>query len=178
MTNRPTGDAEGVRPRRRRRPRRWNKRRRQRFLDHLAESCNVSAAARAADMDRSSAYDLKDRDPAFARRWGAALEQAHGALEWRLLEVSNEGSVRTEMSLDVKTREPTQIKLVHSYPLTVALRLFLSHRAEVAAFRGAEAASEEDMAVAARVRAHMDEVRGRLIAQGVVPDDEGETGAR
>jgi hypothetical protein len=163
MNNRLAGDVEGARPSRRRRPRRWNKRRRTLFLQALGESCNVSAAARAAGMDRSSAYDLKDRDAAFAQGWRSALEQAHGALEWRLLEASLEGSVRTQMTLDPATRTPTQIKLMHSYPLTVALRLFLSHRSEVVAFRDAEAANDNDAAVSERVIARMDEIRAKLL---------------
>lgn len=169
MSHRPADGAEGTRLRRRRRPRRWSKRRRTLFLDHLAESCNVSAAARKAGMDRSSAYDLKDRDPAFARGWGAALERAHGEIELWLMETALKGSVRTEMSVDPKTQEATSIKLVHSYPVTVAMRLYLSHRAEVAAFRVTDDADEEED-VGARVRAHMDLVRGRLIALGVVND--------
>ena len=139
MTDRQSGDVDGACPRRRRRrPRRWTKKRRTRFLEHLAESCNVSAAARVAGMDRSSAYDLKDKDPSFARGWRGALLQAHEALEWQLLESAREGTLRTELQLDPRTREPTQIKLVHSYPLTTMLRLFVSHRDEVAAHRLAQ----------------------------------------
>ena len=164
MTHRPTGEAEGVCLGPRRRLRRWNKARRAAFLDALADTCNVSAAARKAGMDRSSAYHLKDRDLAFAKGWGIALERAHTALEWRLLELSNDGSVRTELVIDPESEKPKQIKLIHSYPLTTAVRLFLSHRAEVASVRLAQAGLETDEEIRARVFKRMDEIRARLLA--------------
>lgn len=164
MTHRPTGEAEGVRLGPRRRLRRWNKKRRAVFLDALADTCNVSAAAREAGMDRSSAYHLKDRDPAFAKGWGTALERAHIALEWHLLELSHEGSVRTELVIDPETEKPKQIKLIHSYPLTTAVRLFLSHQAEVAGMRLAQAGRETDEEIRDRVFRRLDEIRARLLA--------------
>jgi len=169
MSNRPRGGAAGVQPprRRRRTARVWTKRRRTRFLETLAESCNVSAAARAADMDRSSAYDLKDRDPEFQRGWGKALERAHSELGWRLLEICKDGAFRTEMSFDPKTKEPRQIKVTRTDAVTVMVRLFDSHQAEVCAYRVTEGLSQDEEDVGARVRAHMDLLRKRLIDQAV-----------
>lgn len=163
-THRPTGEAASARSRPRRRLRRWTPKRRALFLDTLAESCNVSAAARAAGMERSSAYYLKDHDPAFAKGWSAALDRAHGALEWRLLQFAQDGAVRTEMTVDGETGATKQVKLIHSYPLTTAVRLFLAHRAEVAAIRGAQAIPETDAEVSLRVLGRMDEIRARLLA--------------
>ncbi len=168
MTDRLKGDAEGTRLRRRRRARRWTTRRRTRFLEALAESCNISAAAREAGMDRSSAYDLKDRDPAFARGWKTALERAHADLEWHLLEVSRKGVIRTELVIDPATQEKKHLKLIHSYPLTVAFRLFLSHQVEVERFRAAGGTVQKSGDAEARVLARIAEVRARLL---------GETGA-
>jgi hypothetical protein len=164
MSNRPRGGPDGVQPpRRRRRVRRaWTKRRRTAFLETLAESCNVSAAARAAGMDRSSAYDLKDRDPEFQRGWGKALERAHSALEWDLLKDAKEGSVRTEMTIDPKTGEPTKIKLTRTPAHTVAIRLYLSHKAEVTAFRVAEAAIEDSRGAAESEWAWLEKIDARL----------------
>ena len=182
MSNRPRGGAAGVQPprRRRRSSRAWTKRRRTRFLDALAESCNVSAAARAAGMDRSSAYDLKDRDPEFQRGWGKALEQAHGALEWDLLRDAKEGSVRTEMTIDPETGKPIKIKVTHNPDHRLGIRLYLSHKAEVAAFRVAAAVDQDRQAVAARVQARMEAVRALLLkaanAPGGSDDDNERTG--
>lgn len=172
MSNRPRGGPDGVQPpRRRRRARRaWTKRRRTAFLKTLAESCNVSAAARAAGMDRSSAYDLKDRDPEFQRGWGKALEQAHSELGWRLLQICKDGAFRTELSFDLKTREPKHLKVTRTDAVTVMVRLYDSHQAEVSAFRVAEGRSGDEEDVGARVRAHMDLLRKRLIDQAVVAE--------
>ncbi|NQW08293.1 MAG: terminase [Alphaproteobacteria bacterium] len=60
---------------------RWTSRRRAAFLTALAETGNVSAAARAAKASRSRAYQLKAADPDFAAEWVDALETAIDALD-------------------------------------------------------------------------------------------------
>ncbi len=60
---------------------RWTTQRRRTFLVTLAESGNVSAAVRAAEVSRSRAYVLKATDPAFAAAWDDALEAAVDHLE-------------------------------------------------------------------------------------------------
>ena len=60
---------------------RWTSRRRGTFLTSLAETGNVSAAARAAKVSRSYAYRLKTADPEFAADWAEALETAIDALD-------------------------------------------------------------------------------------------------
>ncbi|MBO9580728.1 MAG: hypothetical protein J7498_07530 [Sphingobium sp.] len=164
MSHRPRAGAPGVQPPRRQRrcPRKWTKRRRSRFLEALAESCNVSEAARAAGMDRSSAYDLKDRDPEFLRGWRRALEQAHGELEWDLLKDAKEGDIRTEVTFDPKTGEATKVKVTQGRAHAVALCLYRTHQSEVTAFRIAEAPSQDRSDVAARVQARMAEIRALL----------------
>jgi hypothetical protein len=53
----------------------WTKARQQRFLEHLALHGNVSAAARAAEMTKQSAYWLRRQPHSadFAAAWDAAL---------------------------------------------------------------------------------------------------------
>lgn len=67
----------------------WTKARRARFLDELAATCNVTAAARAAGKDARNAYRLKQRDGEFARLWAEAFaagrERLHEALIARAL---------------------------------------------------------------------------------------------
>lgn len=166
MSHRPRAGAAGVQPprRQRRKPRAWTKRRRMRFLEALAESCNVTKAALAAGVDRSSAYDLKDRDPEFMRGWRQALERAHGELEWDMLKRAKDGDVRTELTLDPETRKPIKIKVTHERRPAIAMRLLLSHKEEVSAFRIAEgmADQDDDTDADARIRAQMDIVRRRL----------------
>ena len=50
--------------------------RRGRFLRVFARAANVAAAARAAGIDRRTAYRWRDGDPNFARRWKAAEVRA------------------------------------------------------------------------------------------------------
>jgi len=60
----------------------WTPVRRAVFLDTLAQSLNVAAAARAVGMSASSAYRLRDRaDGAeFAEAWDIALQWAYDEL--------------------------------------------------------------------------------------------------
>lgn len=64
--------------------------RRQKFIDHLAETCNVSAAARHAGILVQQAYRLRRRDPGFAQAWREALEIGYERLEAALLRYSLE----------------------------------------------------------------------------------------
>ena len=59
----------------------WTSARRAKFLKKLAETGNVSAAARAAKASRSRAYQLKAEDAGFAEEWSDALEMATDALD-------------------------------------------------------------------------------------------------
>lgn len=56
------------------------------FLAILRETCNVSEAARAANIGRQSAYDWRGDDEAFAAAWDEAEQEAADKLEreaWR-----------------------------------------------------------------------------------------------
>ncbi|RIV79561.1 terminase [Pelagerythrobacter aerophilus] len=59
---------------------------RETFLATLAETCNVSEAARTAGIGRSTAYEWRDEDEAFAAAWDEAEQEAADKLEreaWR-----------------------------------------------------------------------------------------------
>lgn len=58
-----------------------SRRRKERFLAHLAISGNVSEAGRVADVQRSTLYHWKETDAVFASQWEGALEEAADALE-------------------------------------------------------------------------------------------------
>lgn len=51
------------------------------FLAALAETSNVSEAARIVGIHRTTAYLAKSNDPSFATEWEEAIEQATDALE-------------------------------------------------------------------------------------------------
>jgi hypothetical protein len=64
---------------------------RQRFLDHLAEHCNVEAACQAAGLAVTAAYKTRRRDAAFAEEWRAALLTGYDRLEEQLLRHAGAG---------------------------------------------------------------------------------------
>lgn len=156
---------------------RWNERRRQIFLAELADTGSVRSAAAKAKMSYASAYLLKHRDPAFERSWREALEIGFSELELSLLRQAIEGTERIETMTTFEDGQEGRIKYekrVRSHPLTVAMRLYNSHREEVMAFRAERALEQDEAEVEARVKAQMDEVRGRLIAQGIIGDEAGD----
>ncbi len=58
----------------------------EKFLEVVRTTCNVSEAARAIGMARQSLYDARTRDNEFARLWHQAIEEAADCLEreaWR-----------------------------------------------------------------------------------------------
>lgn len=57
------------------------RRRKERFLEHLAKSGNVSDSGRVAGVQRSTLYHWKETDAAFASQWEDALEDAADVLE-------------------------------------------------------------------------------------------------
>jgi hypothetical protein len=54
----------------------WTRRDERMFLKHLRATSNVSASARAIGKSPSTAFDLRDREPAFALKWNEALSEA------------------------------------------------------------------------------------------------------
>ncbi len=64
---------------------RLNSSTRRRFLDHLAETANVSASAKVAGISSSSAYAERRRLPGFRELWASALAEGYARLETDLL---------------------------------------------------------------------------------------------
>ena len=68
----------------------WHRDLRLKFLEALAQTGNVQASAYFVQRTRQSAYDLRRRDPDFARAWLAALvlarEEAQDKLQERAIE--------------------------------------------------------------------------------------------
>lgn len=72
--------------------RKWTPQRRKVFLDHLRASGNVTAAAEAARISRSSAYARRASDAAFRRAWDDAVEGALDDLEAELHRRAKDGT--------------------------------------------------------------------------------------
>jgi molybdenum-dependent DNA-binding transcriptional regulator ModE len=92
--------------------RRWSRRAEDRFFAVLRESGNIAASARAAGVSREAVWKRRRTWPAFARRFGEAMEEAEIALEFRVLclgsnwtEAAEEGGAAAEEACDAAARE-------------------------------------------------------------------------
>jgi len=72
------------------------------FLEKLAEHGNITAAAKAAVVDRKTIYKHRANDPKFAEAWDDAIDTAIDRLEMELLKRAAVGEkrVRTETVTD------------------------------------------------------------------------------
>ena len=68
----------------------WTRAKEKAFLDALASTCVVKAAARIAGVTASGAYQRRLRWPGFAAEWQVALKNGVHALELRLLHDASE----------------------------------------------------------------------------------------
>ncbi len=64
----------------------WSPRVEERFLGALTACCNVKAACAEVGLTAASAYGHRQRWPAFARRWDAALALGYDRIECALIE--------------------------------------------------------------------------------------------
>lgn len=136
-----------------------NKQWRATFLDHLAESSNVSASAAVAGINPSRAYKIRREDPEFARQWLAALSEGYLHLEMEVVRRLREG--------DAKTANDGKFDFAN------AIRLLAAHRDNVA--RGASQVRDVS---AAEVRASIDrkieDIRRRIARERAAAEGKGE----
>jgi hypothetical protein len=69
----------------------WTLERRERFLDGLAAGCDVRRACAGVGLSHTAAYNLRRRDPAFAREWRAAQRTARLCAEDAFMAMLPEG---------------------------------------------------------------------------------------
>ncbi|MDY7097494.1 MAG: hypothetical protein SXU28_05095 [Pseudomonadota bacterium] len=110
---------------------------RTRFLDHLAESSNVTKSAEQAGINASRAYRTRRDEPEFARQWLAALWEGYSHLEMEVLRRLREG--------DIVAGEKDK------YDFANAIRLLAAHRENAA-----RAQAEQRNVSAAEIRASID----------------------
>lgn len=116
----------------------WNATRRARFLKKLAETGNVSAAARAAGASRSRIYQLKAKSPSFAADWADALETATDALD-------AEARRRAMDGVETPRFHQGQIAgTVKKYSDSLLMFLLRAHRPDLYRERAAAANSRQD----------------------------------
>lgn len=125
-----------------------------RFLAELANTSNVTAAAKAAKVATSMAYDLRRKNGEFNRRWQVALCEGYDNLEMELLHRLRAGEVRPSAGAK---------KGVRAFDNGTAFRLLAAHR-ESAARQRAIRDSEDSEAVLARINAKLERMRERTLA--------------
>lgn len=134
----------------------WGETRIDRFLEALAETSNVTAAAAAADLALSQIYHRRRSDPAFARRWYAALAEGYDNLEMELL-----GRLRAgESSVTAVGGSDVAKGLSRKFDTATALRCLTAHRESVAREKGRRSLAEEVTTIAA-INAKIDRLRAR-----------------
>jgi hypothetical protein len=112
------------------------------FLATLADTANVSASARAAGIHRSTAYERRAADPAFAAQWDDAIEQG-------LDDLAGEARRRAFTGVDEPHfYEGSVCGHVRKYSDTLMTFLLAAHRPRV---YGKHAAVEHSGAVTIRV---------------------------
>ena len=99
------------------------------FLEELTDTVNVTLACRRAGIPRRTAYDWRESDAPFARKWDAALEEGIDLLEAELHRRAFEGVERPI------TYKGEQVGTWRYYSDSLAMFLLRAHRPE--RYRGA-----------------------------------------
>lgn len=125
------------------------------FLDKLAETSNVSEAAKLAGINPSRAYKIRREEPDFARQWHAALVEGYEHLELDLLARLRAGEAKDGPK----------------YDNGAALRLLALHR-DTMAQEHAQRRNLDVMQARALIDRKLEELRQRVLARR---DADGET---
>lgn len=83
---------------------------REAFLTVLADSCNVSEAARAAGVPRRTVYNWRADDTEFAAAWDEAVETASDALEQVARDRAMSGQSDRMLEILLKAHRPDKFK--------------------------------------------------------------------
>ncbi|HTN14217.1 MAG TPA: hypothetical protein VL094_05370 [Sphingomonadaceae bacterium] len=102
------------------------------FLESLAETSNVSAAARVAGIDPSRAYKVRRAEPDFRAQWSAALLEGYEHLEMETLHRLRMGTGKDDPKFDTAN----------------ALRLLALHHEAVVRQRSLREEEDEDAILA------------------------------
>ncbi len=139
-------------PRPRRMPaRKPNAQWRRTFLDALAETSNVRAAARRARIAAGRAYKARRAEPEFRAQWYAALLEGYEHLEMETLHRLRMGTGKDDPKFDI----------------AAALRLLALHRETVARER-AFREDEDEQAVLDSIDSFIEDMRQRRAANAAI----------
>lgn len=140
-------------------------RKKRHFLKALAETGNVSEAARKARLDRSNAYQIRRLDQAFADAWDDALDMAVDILEAEARSRAVEGVEQPRF------HQGRICGTVRKYSDSLLMFLLRAHRPET--FREGRDAGSEDLE--RHLKGAKEKLAARLEALSptiTAPDDE------
>jgi hypothetical protein len=124
------------------------------FVEALADSCNVTLAAKAIGRSPSSVYRYRERDATFRRQWVQAVAIGYSRLELMLLERALHG---VEKVVVLKNGGQS---VMRDYDNRAALALLRMHRDGVAAAE--QPIAEQEYAEARdRILARIERIRAR-----------------
>ena len=120
------------------------------FLDQLAQTSNVTAAADKAKISVSHVYKTRRDDAEFARRWHAALAEGYDNLEMEMLQRLRDGR------LEDTDEDGTKRK----FDMNAAFRCLTAHRDTVSREKGRRTLDDE-IATIKSINAKIDLIRER-----------------
>lgn len=126
------------------------------FLDELANTSNISASAKKADVKCSDVYRARRSNAKFAREWRVALCEGYDILEMTMLYRLRTGELKVPSGAK---------RTVRTYDLATALRLLTAHRESVAAERASRGDQSTDE-VLASLNARLSRMRKQALAAG------------
>lgn len=98
---------------------------REKFIARLAETCNVSEAARTAGISRQAAYEWRNNDPSFAAEWEDAEQQAADHLEMEAWKRATDDKSDRMLEILLKAHRPEKYadrsKVEHSGGVTITV---------------------------------------------------------
>jgi hypothetical protein len=137
----------------------WTAAKRKAFLEELATTVNVAAAAKKARISSSSAYRERQKNAGFRAAWEDAIREGYAQLEVAMLERALNGVDKPVFQTG------KEVGRVREYSDRLALTLFAAHR-ETA--KGARAQADDEAAKAARAEI---EARLELMARRLADED-------
>jgi hypothetical protein len=151
-----------VRVRRQKKPA-WTRAKEKKFLETLAETCNVLLSAKAAKVRPQRAYDRRAKDAAFRASWDRALAEGYAQLEMMMLERALHG---VEKTIVLKSGETS---VMREYNDRTALALLRMHR-ETAATASESVDREDYQEACERIISRLERLREREEgAEGELP---------
>lgn len=91
------------------------------FLEALSQLANIGYACQVAGINRTTAYNAKERDPDFARAWDEALEDAGDKLEREVWRRAHDGVPRVKLYIHQGAEVARVVELEYSDQLLLAL---------------------------------------------------------